>query len=81
MSDTWERVQDIFRDIFDDDGIVLREEMTAADVERWDSISHIDLIVEIERKFKIRFTTAEVTTLKNVGELVKLVNKKRAPGS
>jgi acyl carrier protein len=69
----------VFRDIFDDDSIVLREDMTAADVKNWDSLNHIDLIVAIEREFKVRFTTAEVTTLKNVGELTALLNKKRAP--
>jgi acyl carrier protein len=55
--------------------------MTAADVKNWDSLNHIDLIVAVEREFKIRFTTAEVTTLKNVGELISLVDKKRAPKS
>jgi len=58
---------------------VLREDMTAADVKNWDSLNHIDLIVAVEREFKIRFTTAEVTTLKNVGALAALVDKKRAP--
>ena len=79
MTDTWERLQNIFRDIFEDEGLVLREDMTAADVKNWDSLNHIDLIVAVEREFKIRFTTAEVTTLKNVGALAALVDKKRAP--
>jgi len=79
LTDTWERLQNIFRDIFEDEGLVLREDMTAADVKNWDSLNHIDLIVAVEREFKIRFTTAEVTTLKNVGALAALVDKKRAP--
>ena len=58
---------------------MLREDMTAADVKNWDSLNHIDLIVAVEREFKIRFTTAEVTTLKNVGALAALADKKRAP--
>ena len=78
MSDTKERIQEAFRDIFDDNSIVLRDDMTAADVENWDSLNHIDMIVAIESEFKIRFTTAEVTSLKNVGELMALVDKKRA---
>lgn len=78
MNDTKERIQIVFRDIFDDDSIVLRDDMTAADVENWDSLNHIDMIVAIESEFKIRFTTAEVTSLKNVGELMALVDKKRA---
>ena len=78
MNDTKERIQTVFRDIFDDDSIILRDDMTAADVENWDSLNHIDMIVAIESEFKIRFTTAEVTSLKNVGELMALVDKKRA---
>ena len=78
MNDTKEIIQIVFRDIFDDDSIVLRDDMTAADVENWDSLNHIDMIVAIESEFKIRFTTAEVTSLKNVGELMALVDKKRA---
>ena len=81
MTDTWERLQVIFRDIFDDNALVLRPEMTAADVKNWDSLNHIDLIVAAEREFKIRFSTAEVTTLKNVGELAAQVDKKRQPKS
>lgn len=81
MTDTWERLQVVFRDIFDDDSIVLREDMTAADVKNWDSLNHIDLIVAIEREFKVKFTTAEVTMLKNVGQLAALVDKKRASKS
>jgi acyl carrier protein len=81
LTDTWERLQVVFRDIFDDDSIVLREDMTAADVENWDSLNHIDLIVAIEREFKVKFTTAEVTMLKNVGQLAALVDKKRASKS
>jgi acyl carrier protein len=51
--------------------------MTASDVEAWDSLSHIDLIVALEREFKIKFTTAEISRLQNVGELEALVAEKR----
>jgi acyl carrier protein len=81
LNDTKERIQIVFRDIFDDDSIVLRDDMTAADVENWDSLNHIDMIVAIESEFKIKFTTSEVTSLKNVGELIALVDKKRAAKS
>lgn len=81
MPETLERMQTVFRDIFDDDGLVLRTDMTAADVESWDSLTHINLIVAIEREFHVKFTTAEVTSLKNVGDLAALVEKKRAPKS
>jgi acyl carrier protein len=79
MSETLDRMQSVFRDILDDDGLVIRPEMTAADVEAWDSLSHFNLIDAIEREFKVRFTTAEVTSLKNVGDLAALVEKKRTP--
>jgi len=80
LADTWERMQRVFRDVFDDEALDLREDMTAADVENWDSLTHINLIVGLEREFKVRFTTAEVTALKSVGDLAALVNKKRASG-
>jgi acyl carrier protein len=70
------RLTEIFRDVFDDESLVLTDAMTANDVEGWDSLSHINLIVAIEKAFKIRFTTAEVTNLKNVGELSALIQRK-----
>jgi acyl carrier protein len=71
-----QRLTGVFREVFDDPALVLRESMTAADVEKWDSLNHIDLIVAIERKFKIRFTTREVAALKTVGDLAELTSKK-----
>ena len=67
---------DVFREVFDKPDLVLTESMTAADVENWDSLNHIDLIVAVERKFKIKFTTREVTGLKTVGELAELTAQK-----
>ena len=63
---------------FDDDEIELFDEMTADDVEDWDSLSHITLIHEIEAAFGIRFTTKEVLNTKNVGEFIKLIENKIA---
>jgi acyl carrier protein len=60
----------LFHDVFDDDGIVLSDTMTAKDVERWDSLNHINLIVAIEQRFHVKFSTAEVARMANVGELV-----------
>ena len=65
----------IFRQVFDDAGLMLHDGMTAADVENWDSLNHIDLIFAIERKFKVKFTTREVAALKTVGELAELTAK------
>jgi acyl carrier protein len=71
-----EALTGIFREVFDNPSLILRDDLTAADVENWDSLNHIDLIVAVERKFKIKFTTREVTSLKNVGELADLSLKK-----
>jgi acyl carrier protein len=70
------RLTSIFRDVFDDDSLILEDEMTADDVETWDSLTHIDLIVVIEREFRIRLTTGEVSGLKSVGQLIALVSQK-----
>jgi len=76
LSDIVERMQAVFRDVFDDEGLVLQDELTAADVENWDSLTHINLIVGIEREFKVKFTTAEVGSLNNAGDLKAMVQKK-----
>ena len=66
----------IFRAILENDGIVLMAETTADDVPGWDSMNHIFLVVEIERQLGIKFRTAEMEELKNVGELVQLIATK-----
>ena len=80
MADILERMQTVFRDVFDDDGLVLRDDLTAADVEGWDSLTHINLIYGIECEFKVKFTTAEISSLKNAGELRAMVLKKQGAG-
>lgn len=66
----------IFKDIMDNDALVLTENSSAADIEEWDSLTHIQLIVSIEKHFKMRFTSAEITGLKNVGEMCALIHSK-----
>jgi acyl carrier protein len=66
----------IFIEQLDNAAIVLSPETSAADIEEWDSLSHIQLIVAIEKHFKIRFTTAEITSFKNVGELCNAIENK-----
>lgn len=68
----------IFHDIFDDDTLVLTPELTAPDVPEWDSFNHINLIVAIESRFKIKFQTAELEELHSVGELASLIEAKLA---
>jgi len=71
-----QRLTSIFRTVFDEPDLELTREMTAGDVPAWDSLSHITLIVAVEREFGVRFTTAEVAALMNVGDLADLVRKK-----
>lgn len=69
-------ITDIMRDVFDDDDLEISLETTAEEVEDWDSLSHIRLIVAVERKFGFKFKNSEIEALKNVGELVNLVETK-----
>jgi acyl carrier protein len=66
----------VFRDTLDNESIKLSPETTADDIEEWDSLSHIQLIVALERKFKIKFTTSEITSYKNVGQMAEGIIKK-----
>jgi len=72
-ADILHTLKEIFCDIFDLPSIVLTPEMTAADVPGWDSVNHITLVVETERVFGIKFRTTEIEDLKNVGDLVRLI--------
>ena len=69
------KINEIARDVFDNDEVELTEETTANDVEEWDSLSHLSLIGDIEDEFGITFTLAEVTGSKNVGELMDAIIK------
>jgi acyl carrier protein len=66
----------IFRSVFDDPALEISDEMTARDVEEWDSLTHINLIVAVEKAFRVRFITAEISSLANVGEFVALIQRK-----
>lgn len=85
MADVRERVQDVFRDVFGDDELVLREEMTADDVDGWDSLMHINLVIALEKRFGIKLATAEISRLKaegqNVGTLIAMVAAKLGSGA
>lgn len=72
-----ERMSRIFRDVFDDPTINIRDDMTSEDIEAWDSLTHIHLIYAMEKEFKIVFSIGEAgSSLKNVGELRALIEKK-----
>lgn len=70
-----ETLTDIFRDVFDNDSVVITTESSASDFAEWDSLSNINLMVATEMHFGIRFKTSEVEGLKNVGELIALIRK------
>ena len=76
--DTKAKLQEIFRDVFDDDEIELFDEMTSDDVEDWDSLSHVNLILRIEKEFNVKFTVDEITDTENVGQFINLINEKKA---
>ena len=67
------KVQEIFRDVLDNEDIVLDMQTTADDIEEWDSLSHIQLIVAIEKEFKIKFTSREILSWNNVGEMIEAI--------
>jgi acyl carrier protein len=71
-----ERLTRTFKCVFDDPNLELQRSTTANEVNGWDSLTHINLIVAIEREFRIRFTTAEISALNNVGGLADLIARK-----
>jgi acyl carrier protein len=70
------RLGEIFEDVFDDDSITVIPELTAKDVDGWDSLTHIRLILTIEKVFKIKFSTSEIGKLENVGDLVAIIQSR-----
>jgi acyl carrier protein len=71
-----QQVNAVFIDVLDNDKIVLKNETTANDVDEWDSLNHIQLVVAIEKAFKIRFASREIQSWKNVGEMVDSISTK-----
>lgn len=69
----FEKVQEIFRDIFDDQDLVIKDSTSSNDIEDWDSLNHINLVVAIEKEFKIKFNFTELTGLKDVGAMINLI--------
>jgi len=69
-------VQDIFRDIFDEEDMVIEDKTSSDDIEEWDSLNHINLVSAIEVEFKIKFTLGELMALKDVGAMVNLIVEK-----
>jgi acyl carrier protein len=72
----YEKLSDILRDQFDDDDIVARPDLTATDVDGWDSFAHIRLMLAVERSFGVSFSASQISTLNNVGDLANLIASK-----
>ncbi|PKU25400.1 acyl carrier protein [Telmatospirillum siberiense] len=70
-----ERLNRIFQETFDDDSISIHDNMTAEDIDEWDSVSHISLVLAVENEFNIRLSAAAVGKLSNVGEMVRLLTE------
>ena len=72
-NELYERLNDVFRDVFDDDTIEVDDLTTADDIDDWDSLEHINLIAAVEKEFGIKFRMGEVSTMKDVGEMVEII--------
>ena len=75
MTTTLARLNDIFQDVFDDDELRITRETNAADVPGWDSLTHVTLLLNVEKRFGLRFSSAQVASLNSVGDLVDLIER------
>lgn len=73
----FEKLTEIFRDVMDNEEIVLEENTTAEDIEEWDSLAQIQLVVAIEKEFQLKFPSIEIRSLANVGEMVDSILAKK----
>jgi acyl carrier protein len=71
--EVYAELNEVFQDVFDDEEITVNDVTTANDIEDWDSLEHINLVVAVEKKFNIKFNMGEVNSFKNVGEMVDII--------
>lgn len=71
--EVFEKLNEVFRDVFDDETIVVGEGTTSEDIEDWDSLEHINLIAAVEQEFAMKFSMGQVVTMKNVGEMADII--------
>ena len=71
--EVYEQLNEVFRDVFDDDSITVNDATTSNDIEEWDSLEHINLIAAVEQEFGMRFSMGQVVSMKNVGEMVDII--------
>lgn len=74
-NDIFELLNEVFQDVFDDESIVVSETTTAEDIEDWDSLEHINLIVAVEQRFGFKFQMSEVIEMKNVGSMADIIER------
>ena len=72
----FEKLNEVFRDVFEDDDITVGEDTTSADIEDWDSLEHINLVNAVEQEFGIKFNMGQIVSMKNVGEMVTIIMSK-----
>lgn len=73
-----EKIQDIFRDVFDDEELVVEDSTSSDDIEEWDSLSHIQLVVAVEKAFGLKLTSKEILSWEDVGEMADAIHAKLA---
>jgi acyl carrier protein len=78
MHDLLPQIQEIFRDIFDDPSLIITRDSNASTVEDWDSLAHVNLVTAIEKTYKIKFALGELQEMKNVGDMIDLIQTKIA---
>lgn len=71
--EVYETLNEVFRDVFDDESIEVNDNTTSDDIDDWDSLEHINLIAAIEQEFGVKFNMGQVVTMKNVGEMVDII--------
>jgi acyl carrier protein len=78
MNDTLGRLNGVFQQVFDDDELDVTPETTAREVEGWDSLMHVTLLINVEKAFGVKFSSSDVASLKSVGDLCNLIEAKQA---
>ena len=74
--EVFEKMNEVFRDVFDDEDITVTDATTADDIEDWDSLEHINLVNAVEQEFGIKFNMGQIVSMKNVGEMVTIIMSK-----
>ncbi|MBR3642413.1 MAG: acyl carrier protein [Lachnospiraceae bacterium] len=74
--EVFDKVQEIFRDVFDDEELTISDQTNSDEIDEWDSLEHISLIISMEKEFSMKFDIKEVNKLENVGEMIDLIVRK-----